>query len=1043
MPPPPSASKDRTKTHTQKRGAYAALALGLAFIAMVAYFVVFGGRPQAQQTPEALTLPAGTEPQNLVKGGSDPEGDLLASRNAKLDLIDKNDPSRQSGTLSYASLEPLEARRYAFDKPEAWLFMVDGRSVYVRADSAKLYMPGRQKQPESGTMTGHVEIQMFAAKPDKSPVDRAVDQPTMTLRTETLAFEAAVGEVVLPGLVTVLFDGGKFVGTDIALVFNQPRESLSRADVRKGGYLTMNTDPRPSKPQPKPAEKPSEPGPAPTQVAQTPTAPAAPPRTPVETLYRLVMNEKVTVTQLQRRLDADKLELVARLLDNQLPANAITELKFASTGEEKPAAASPTATTPPAATNGTVVATAPDAATPSTLPAPSKDMVLAWTGPCVILPMEKAPDELKNNHVALRFTAEKTGLVNLADTDRGITGKATAIAYAATEAALSLIGTPESQVTMNVPGSGLLNAARIDADLMKGIIRTPGAGSLHAGADQASRQDLTWADKGEFAFWMRDGQLTNSLKAATVWGDVTGSGKDMTFKSKRAHAEFADAKELVITRTILTGDAVADSADTGHMQGGLIDVTFDPPVKGTEPRPRFVHAEDKVMVNRAGQRLAGNFLEARLIDVADGKVDVGSLLARGNVEFASEKDYLVGRTEELTADLGLDEAGKQKQLVTLVGSNSSITRNQPDREQGTITGTQMQIDGRRGRLEAFGAGDFDYKGFAKGAPSSIDAKWTKRMIYDDLDGLIDCLGDASIRYSPDVLTRNKADGEHVKLLITPGSPGQSLLASLPGESEPSKKSPDREVIKAEAYGSILDREGGTNARVESRSYAADGNEADKQTLQKLFYIEGPTILANNTAGTMDVPGAGKFLLMDQSQAPAAPSSAPGTRDLGGDARGVSLFEWAGSLHVERQPSGDTTLGMNDNVSVIHRALKDGTVTEIKCAAMTADLKEHGGSLGDSSRGKTELQHVEAVGGVYSASGPPKTEQNPKPAVRELLAQKLNYDALKQTIIAEADKNGVVTMFDPAAASPTTATWLSWDLATGNIEVKKPSGVAPR
>jgi hypothetical protein len=675
-------------------------------------------------------------------------------------------------------------------------------------------------------------------------------------------------------------------------------------------------------------------------------------------------------------------------------------------------------------------------------------MVLTWVGPCVIVPLATTPPELKNDHVALRFTADQSGLVRLADAERGITGHAAAIEYAATTRGLSLIGPGPSSVVLDVPESGKLTAVRMDADLGTGLVRTPGPGVLLSKAGTPEAQELSWAERGEFAFRKKDGELTNSLKEATVSGSVQGTGKGLKFRSEAAYAEFAEAQkgdQLVLSRTVLSGKAKAESTDTGTMQGERIDVTFDPPadgVPGANPRPRLVKADGHVVVDRQDQHLASEWLEAKLIDVGENKVDVGAVAARGGVDFFSKTDFLSGKTEELTADLGFDEDGGRKQLIDLLGTGTILAKNEPGKDQGTITGTQLHIDGRRGHLDSFGAGEFHYTGPNRTATATIDAVWTKRMVYDNVSGLIDCLGDASARYAPDAFTRNNVDGERVKLLITPGKPGQSILAGTSSDLKQDSPEPPKEVLSAEAYGSILDRDGGSNAKVESRSYSTE--VAGEQDLQRLYYLEGPQITADNRTGLMDVPGKGKMLVMDKSAAPA-PSTSPGTRDLAGsDSRGVSLFEWETSLHVERHADTSTaTMTMKDGVSVVHKALADGQVTEIRCNDMTAFFNDVAGPAVSEAKRGLDLKSVTALGSVYAASGAPKTAANPKPAVREIISQRLDYDALLQKIDAKAEPGGIVTMFDPQAASPMTAAWLSYDIKKNSAEIKQPAGVAPK
>jgi hypothetical protein len=1029
-----SKPKDRTQQRTQKAGAYAALAVAGAFVLVIAYFVIFGGsRPSPASPPSDLRRPGDLAAVPLGQGGQS----IGPATDARFDLTDKRDPTKTIGLVTFDAMDPLEGHRYAVRKPQAWRFLDRGRTLYIRADDGQIAASEGQREPESGTIRGNVRIKLFEEGFEVGKSDPDSFPSLMDIRTDSLSFETAIGQLTTPDPFTVTWFGGNFTGEGLSLVFNQPQQRLERGEVLRKGKLTMTGERRRASGQgsSSTASTATPADPAAPPDGSTQNAPAAPSKpAPIETIYRLVGSGNVVASQTTRRLTADTFQVLARLIDNGLPENAIRDIQFAQDEPAPSAAASASA----APTSG-VAPTAPAVAgtTPGT-PAPAREpLVLAWDGPCIIVPLAQTPTELARDHVAARFAANEGGRVNLSDDAAGLSGFARSIEYGATSGSLAFVGADSDKVSLASAQSGRIETTRIDADLVSGIVTTPGAGTLTDGRENA--QTISWSQRGRFNFLITDMGLTSFLREALVEGDVAGSGRGFTFSSAAAGAGFVKsaAGKPEVSWIDLAGNARAASTETGSMTGGKLHIDFDPPTATiTNPRPRFVRAEDGFTVERDGQFLAGHYLESRLLDLPEGKVDVGSVLARGDVRFKSEADFIEGQTQELTADLGFDETGHRKQLIWLVGDGTTIARNQPGVEQGAITSTQLAIDGVLGRLDAFGAGDFNYRGLSGSDEATIDAIWTRRMTYDDAAGLIDCWGSPTVRYSPDADTRNKADADRVKLFISPGTPGRSILAARPGKPSdaPNGAPPaERSILAAELFGSILDREGGVNARIESRSYAAG-------SLQKLSYLEGPSILANNDKGTLDVPGSGKFLLLDQSAAASTP--APGTRDLGGDARGTSLFTWTTSLHAAKQPTGDTVMKMVDGVNVIHRALKDGQVTEIRCDGITADFKNQDASLGDAGRG-LELHTAVATGSVYAASGPPRTPQQPRPPVRELIADTLTYDALARRIEARANPGGIVTMFDPATASPTTAAWLTWDLEKNTVQVRQPAGVSPR
>lgn len=1012
-----------------------ALGVGGAFALLVAYFVVFGSgnrggpaKPPVAGDPLAVPLGIGAADQQILPFGR-----------TRIDLTDKVDLNKRIGVFSFDRMDPLAGNRFNVKEPALWRYLDDGRYLHIRADSGEVYRPGGQDAPESGTISGNVQIKLFEPGIDINTIDPASAPSLMTVSTESLSFEAAVGKLNTEDAFRVAWEGGTFEGEGLILVFNQPLAQLQGGEVHRKGKLTLTGTEKTRSPGPAAPQASSDPA---VRVAggaeSTPPKPATPAKPVIETMYRLVGSGNVVASQAGRQLHSDAFAVFARLLDNRLPENAIRDVRFVKES------AAPAAPTPSARPDGSGVAAVtraegeqPDLATKK--PGSAEPFIMTWDGPCVIVPLKEAPAELSKDHLAARFNAEAGRRVMLAASENGISGAASSIDYSATRGLLLLSGAGATGVELGSVQAGRIETGRLEADLATGMVRTPGPGTLRSARESSAKpedeQRLTWRDHGEFSFHTTEQGLTGRLKAAALSGDVKGEGKGLSFESAEARAEFASLPtgKLEVSTVDLAGRAQARSTDTGRLAGERLHVEFDPPVGTGNPRARFVRAEDGFEVERDGQFLSGRFLESRLIDVANGKVDVGSVLARGGVKFRSEKDFISGNTEDLTADLGFDESGRRRQSILLVGEGTTLTRNDPGKEQGTISGRQLAIDGIKARIEGFGDGTFAYKGLNGGEESTIDASWKRRMVYDDTAGQIDCWGDAAVRYSPDPNTKNKVDADRVKLVITPAVPGRSVLSS--GSAPRDAAARERAVLSAEAIGSIQDREGGVNARIESRSYSAGA-------LQKLSYVEGPAIFADNQKGTIDVPGAGKFLVLDQSEGEKATSAAPGARDLGGDTRGSSLFEWATSLHAEKLAGGETTLTMKDDVSVVHRALADGAVTEIKCEDIIARLADRAGSLAESGRG-LELRSVLAKGSVYAASGPPKTSEQPRPPLRELIAHTMEYDAVARRIEAKALPGGVVTMFEPAAASPTTAAWLTWDMTKNVIQVKQPAGAAPR
>src|SRR5690606_31557658 len=73
---------------------------------------------------------------------------------------------------------------------------------------------------------------------------------------------------------------------------------------------------------------------------------------------------------------------------------------------------------------------------------PGAPITLTWTGPLSVQPVSgPTPPELDNgNHIALEFTASRTGQVRFRDEPLGATGFCQSLAYRATDQVLTLWG---------------------------------------------------------------------------------------------------------------------------------------------------------------------------------------------------------------------------------------------------------------------------------------------------------------------------------------------------------------------------------------------------------------------------------------------------------------------------------------------------------------------------------------------------------------------------------------------------------------------------
>jgi lipopolysaccharide export system protein LptA len=934
--------------------------------------------------------------------------------------MDKKDPRRQVGLLTFDKLDPLPAHHYFATKPEAWLYLEDGRSLHITAASGNLYMPDRQKEPESGTLAGGVLGRLYEALPDGAKVDEAKDKPFMTFKTESFTFDSTLGKGSTKDIVTVNSEIVDFTGHGLDVNFNQVRERLEMCRVGPGDNVAVfHTEHARRKPaEKKPVPKTS------TAAATTPIAPSTTPaaapqeasakppesKAPRETLYRIDVEQAVDVTQGGRRLDADLLQIWARLIGNKLPDGAIAEIKGPSAAAEPPARPAPPASAAP-------VTPAPVVAAPTVAPEPaSKDITLRWSGPCMITPLDVATPELKSEHVSARFTAQQTGAVTMSDREKGSEGRAGSIEYGATTGKLLLSGQDANTPKLTFANLGTIQTARIEGDLVRGLVHIPAAGRMK---DDKRDGLATWSRQADFLLTVRDGQLTGGLTRALLDGEARLNSKDGSGSADSLRADFDSTagNANVLSRLILTGHALAELGEEQRIAADTLDTTFAPPVtKGGDPEPRVVTATGNVEARKKDSTIRAAWLEARLARTPKGIVDVISASARGEVKFTRDQDQVEARADEMNADLGWDSAGVRRQVVDLLGKRAVVSRE----GKSSIVGTQLRLDGVVHSVEAFGAGTFDTNDPGKAV---VTARWSESMVYNDTSGNLDAVGDVYAVSTPDDLRRDEIEAWRVKLTLRPRSEG-----AQPGASS---------VLRAEAIGSMLDHEGGTTAKVTSERFVAEPAAPGGRRREQVQYVEGPRVLADDEKGTADVPGAGKLIYVDNA-ADRGPDSNGQSALARGDARGDTLFTWSGSLHMDRATG---KADMHQGVRMTHRSLTDRLITNVDCDHLTAvgAGKGIGTSAPDS---KASFQSATATGAVYVTQGP-EDDGSRKPR-KELVADRVDYDAVKQTLEAAAAKEGLVSYLDPARGAPMSAKALSWDLASGRIELHNVSAVvAPK
>lgn len=1032
----------------QTTGLVLAVLIGLVFIALVGYFAMRAPKPAPDAT-RGVAIPSPDAPPDIKSLPTTPgAGNILTSEVMFVQLMDKRDPTRLAGVIESSHVEPLESRRYRVDEPRVWVFLKDGRSLLVEAKSGRLYMPDRTKEPEAGTLQGDAVVRLFARQPGDRRVDPSKDQPLLTARMDTIAFDGAVGEVSTPDDFVITSSQTDFYGRTLRILFNESSQRIELLEVREQGKIVHRTDVKTER-----EEKPAKEKPAVATADATPAAPAAPERQPIETFYNAVFADNVVVSHQKGRLLADRFQVWAHTLDNQLAPGAIGSF-------ESQATRAPGGTSSKGAASATTAADA--GATPeSELPASEAtsspgELVLTWTGPLVMKPVTARPEELAKQEIALRFEAPEAGMVRFTDVDSGAQGHAETIAYGATTRELRLAGKAADNVVIALADSGSMTTGSMAVDLGTGIAHSEGPGMLvgkskatRGDAEPPTEQTVTWNEQADFEFFTTDGRINGAVKEAMLAGNVIATDGRAALKSGFLHASFAATPREADARggTLATGSGgsrlarlrakegvSAEDGSGGLLNARELDVAFRAGER--QPTPESMIARGNVVAVRDVSVLQSDILSATFEEPAQRKgkdrTRVAAVRADGNVVYTDGND-VVAKADQLRADV-------PKQIADLSGDNVSVGK-----DNSQIFGTQLRLDGLARSMEVFGPGRFVHTQPLEaenqaGSPRPAIATWTKGMTYDDPTGVIIASGSAQADSYPDPETHDSMRAERVKLEITPAprtsaeertaQPAGSLSSGSPGTSSSKVQ---RELLMVTAIGGSDELPDGKPASIESRRYAASNDAGAQPTLERLMYLEGATIEMNAATQVLTVPVPGKLLVVDRRESQKKPAAAEGGGSplASANARGNALFEWDGKLTMDRRAGA---MDMTQKVRLTHHRLGDQLATFMECQHLLASIIEEKSPVGADSRDlRGQLRSVVADGGVFARSG-----------TKELTADRVDYDAMAETMLAQTITDSPVAVMDSASPTPLLAKELLWNLRTDQIEVRRPMPmVAPR
>lgn len=956
------------------------VALAIALILVAIVLLVSRGSGPAAPARETIPdeIPDITAPVGRVPDSREQQP-IGSTTNARLTLKDRNDRSRIAWEVESAASEPIPGTdRYELTEPRARYFVDENSVILISADRASFVMPDVTGEPESGRFEGGVVLRQVSVDQSAEPTE-----PTVSVSTEWIEFDAVAGEITTTAPVRI--EGERVVADcqGFRAVLNEVDERLEFFEA-PGGLVAVITPA--TRNNDAPSAEPTSPGAASSAnrpASQRPTGGATAAteqdqpqadEQPVIQYYAATLSGDVIVSQPGRRIRSDRARAWIRLENNSIATDGFS--------------ARPAGTLLPieASLIAMAMAAQPESAGGDDLgfDAPIE---LRCTGSATVIPMSSLPAPLgSGDELALRFEVDQGNRVEFEDDELDAVGDADEVEYAFTNKLLTLRGSADRPTRTAVAGSGTLVAELVTVGLSTGIGQAKGPGRLE-GEDESSA--VTWREQADVVFRVRDGWMTGSLEQAIAAGGVELVDGASRVTAQDLNARFVEAGESsLLERVVLAGEVNA-ATEAGTLQADRVDVRFA--VEGDESRPRLALATGTVRGEQDGQRVWAEQIEADLVQSEAGETEVAFARARDAVRYERDDGtYAVGDSASIAA---AEKTAVIEGVPGVVASGGA-----------TVEAERIELDDAAASIFTPSRGRLTIEDDA--GRETLFATWTESMRYSDATGQLDTEGDVEIVSTSSPLVRDTFRGERLAALVEAIDPE----AADDGDD---RLGGDRRLVSAIATGTDAAR-----ASAEFLRFAAPGDDEPV----RVTAIVGATIEADNAAGVLRVPTAGRLVLSD-TRVSTDDASSGGAN--GG--RGSALFDWEGSMELDR-PAG--TARMLRRVRLVHRPLNERGAVELESERLDAEFESSGAVRLTDSGQESQLLGVDAAGAVWARSG----EQ-------QMLCDQMNYDPETGLSRATAGRGGWVTLFSTSQSTPITAAELEWNVDTGRIQVIRPSPVS--
>ena len=493
-------------------------------------------------------------------------------------------------------------------KPIARIHLKPNKTVVqISADEGTFITPtsetrtgmiGTVGQPTSGLLKGNVVIRLFE-NDGVTPIDLSDDSinEVLNLKMQQANFDRDLGQIEADGSVKLDGRDVAFEGENLNIIYSPLLQRINRLEIQKGKFIriknvdnTNSLKPADESNTPLDDDVTTEPKEQPKTDSDQSTEPQIlkTPARPTSQYYHITLNDHIQIDAQKNQLLGDQLELYLGMANRQGKKSQDQENNNAKPTNESDENSNPQST--PAV----VVAEEDD---------PDDDILIKWTGPMLMLPVDDKPEMLANvRDIYMQITG--TPMKILPPSKDVIT--ASSIDYLHSQSRVRVRSSTAYPLRIDSPQiGGLITGKHFEMFLDKGLGILQGEGNMHglsrsvlsdakannATSDTINSDDksltpgtsIHWTDRVELVFYPENDDdedviKTNfdALKTITFRGDV-----------EVEHDEFDVVSDLI------TVQMTKPTADKNKQEASIIEAAGDVSLRthSTDPeRQLALHA---------------------------------------------------------------------------------------------------------------------------------------------------------------------------------------------------------------------------------------------------------------------------------------------------------------------------------------------------------------------------------------------------------------------------------------------------------------------